>query len=39
MAGAIAMLFALPWLDTSKVRSMRYRPTARIYFFIWIGAA
>ncbi len=36
LAGAIAMLFALPWLDTSKVRSMRYRPTARIYFFIWI---
>ena len=32
MAGAIGMLFALPWLDTSKVRSMRYRPTARIYF-------
>ena len=21
---------------TSKVRSMRYRPTARIYFFLWI---
>jgi quinol-cytochrome oxidoreductase complex cytochrome b subunit len=36
--GAIAMLFALPWLDTSKVRSMRYRPTARIYFFFWILA-
>ena len=27
MFGAIACLFALPWLDTSKVRSMRYRPT------------
>ena len=36
LVGAIAMLFALPWLDTSRVRSMRYRPTARIYFFIWI---
>jgi quinol-cytochrome oxidoreductase complex cytochrome b subunit len=36
MGGAIVMLFILPWLDTSKVRSMRYRPTARIYFFIWI---
>ena len=33
MFGAIALLFVLPWLDTSKVRSMRYRPTAR-YFFI-----
>ena len=36
MAGAIGMLFILPWLDTSKVRSMRYRPTARIYYAIWI---
>lgn len=25
MAGAIAFLFALPWLDRSRVRSMRYR--------------
>ena len=38
MAGSIGMLFALPWLDTSKVRSMRYRPTARLYLFIWIVA-
>ena len=30
---AIAVLFVVPWLDTSKVKSMRYRPTAR-YFFI-----
>jgi len=36
LAGALAVLFVLPWLDTSKVRSMRYRPTARIYFFIWV---
>ncbi|MFN3856664.1 MAG: cytochrome b [Caulobacter sp.] len=34
MFGAIAVLFALPWLDTSKVRSMRYRPMAKLYFFI-----
>jgi quinol-cytochrome oxidoreductase complex cytochrome b subunit len=33
MGGAIACIFALPWLDTSKVRSMRYRPQARTYFF------
>jgi ubiquinol-cytochrome c reductase cytochrome b subunit len=39
LGGAIAVLFALPWLNTSKVRSMRYRPTARIYFFIWIVAS
>ena len=36
MFGAIATLFVLPWLDTSKVRSMRYRPTARLYFFIFV---
>ena len=35
MAGAIGALFVLPWLDTSKVRSMRYRPTMRLYFFIF----
>jgi len=39
LGGAIACLFALPWLDTSKVRSMRYRPKARIFFFVWIVAA
>src|SRR3954463_2069702 len=32
MFGAIAMLFILPWLDTSRVRSMRYRPTMRWVF-------
>ncbi len=36
MFGAIGTLFVLPWLDTSKVRSMRYRPTARLYFFIFV---
>ncbi|OXE35889.1 MAG: cytochrome b [Phenylobacterium zucineum] len=36
MGAAIAMLFLLPWLDTSKVRSMRYRPTAKLYFFIFV---
>ncbi|MGI8839852.1 MAG: cytochrome b [Caulobacteraceae bacterium] len=39
LGGAILMLFILPWLDRSKVRSMRYRPTARLYFFIWIAAS
>jgi ubiquinol-cytochrome c reductase cytochrome b subunit len=38
MFGAIASLFVLPWLDTSKVRSMRYRPTAKLYFFIFVLA-
>ena len=36
MGGAIATLFVLPWLDTSKVRSMRYRPAIRLWFFIFV---
>jgi len=28
MAGAIAILFAVPWLDKSRVRSMRYKGIA-----------
>jgi len=36
MFGAIGVLFALPWLDTSKVRSMRYRPMAKGYFIILV---
>jgi ubiquinol-cytochrome c reductase cytochrome b subunit len=48
MFAAIAILFVLPWLDTSKVKSMRYRPVARQFFFGfvvcclllgWCGAA
>ncbi|WP_293901002.1 cytochrome b N-terminal domain-containing protein [Phenylobacterium sp.] len=35
MFGAIATLFVLPWLDTSKVRSMRYRPAIRLWYFIF----
>ena len=38
MFGAMAVLFALPWLDTSKVRSARFRPTYRILFWVWIAA-
>ena len=36
MFGAIAVLFVLPWLDTSSVRSMRYRPIARQFFLIFV---
>jgi ubiquinol-cytochrome c reductase cytochrome b subunit len=36
MFGSIAVLFVLPWLDTSKVRSMRYRPAARQFFLIFV---
>ncbi|QFT30752.1 Cytochrome b/c1 [Labrenzia sp. THAF82] len=37
MFGAIAVLFILPWLDTSKVRSGAYRPLFKQFF--WIFAA
>ncbi|ESQ77487.1 cytochrome b N-terminal domain-containing protein [Asticcacaulis sp. YBE204] len=36
MFGAIAVIFVLPWLDTSKVRSMRYRPVMRWFFVIFV---
>ncbi|HOZ26888.1 MAG TPA: cytochrome b N-terminal domain-containing protein, partial [Hyphomonadaceae bacterium] len=39
MFGAILILFVLPWLDTSKVRSMRYRPFARSIFVVFVFAA
>jgi ubiquinol-cytochrome c reductase cytochrome b subunit len=38
MGLSIACLFILPWIDTSKVRSMRFRPTARLLFFIFVVA-
>ncbi len=36
MFGSIAILFVLPWLDTSPVRSMRFRPLARPFFLVWV---
>ena len=47
MGGAIVILAFLPWLDTSKVKSMTYRPVARVLFWAfavtcvmlgWLGA-
>ncbi|WP_137125795.1 cytochrome b/b6 [Roseomonas sp. HF4] len=35
MFGSIAVLFVLPWLDSSPVRSMRFRPIARVAFLLW----
>lgn len=35
MFGAIALLFVLPWLDTSPVRSGNYRPLFKKFF--WYG--
>ncbi len=36
MFGSIGVLFVLPWLDTSKVRSMRFRPQAQIFFVLFL---
>ncbi|UCH73837.1 MAG: cytochrome b N-terminal domain-containing protein [Rhodospirillales bacterium] len=47
MFGSIAVLFLLPWLDRSKVRSARYRPVHNAFFWVflvdcfvlgWVGA-
>jgi len=47
MFGSILILFVLPWLDTSKVRSARFRPLYRQFFWVflidclilgWVGA-
>ncbi|WP_421857559.1 cytochrome b [Oricola sp.] len=47
MFGAIAVLFILPWLDTSKVKSAVYRPWYKLFFWLfaanavflgWLGA-
>jgi len=35
MFGSIAVLFFLPWLDTSKVRSASYRPMFKQFFWIF----
>lgn len=36
MAGSILLLFFLPWLDTSPVRSNNFRPKARIAFWVLV---
>ena len=38
MFAAIAVLFVVPWLDTSRVKSMRYRPVARQFFYGFVVA-
>ena len=35
MFGAIAVLFILPWLDRSPVRSARFRPLFRMFFWLF----
>jgi ubiquinol-cytochrome c reductase cytochrome b/c1 subunit len=35
--GAIVVLFFLPWLDTSRVRSGRFRPMFRQFFWVMVA--
>jgi ubiquinol-cytochrome c reductase cytochrome b subunit len=37
MFGSILILFLLPWLDTSKVRSGSYRPAFRWFFWLLVA--
>lgn len=39
MFGSILILFLLPWLDTSKVRSAVYRPWYKLFFWIFVANA
>src|SRR6202012_2440845 len=36
MGGAIVTLVFIPWLDTSRVRSNRFRPLMRQFFWIFV---
>ena len=36
MFGSIAVLFLLPWLDTSRVRSARFRPIYKWLFWVFV---
>jgi ubiquinol-cytochrome c reductase cytochrome b subunit len=36
MFGSIAVLFFLPWLDTSRVRSAVYRPWYKLFFWLFV---
>ncbi len=38
MFGSIAILFVLPWLDTSRVRSARFRPIYRWCFWLLVAS-
>ena len=38
MFGSIGVLFLVPWLDTSRVRSARFRPVYRVFFWLLMAA-
>jgi ubiquinol-cytochrome c reductase cytochrome b subunit len=37
MLGSILVLFVVPWLDTSPVRSARFRPVFRVFFWFLVA--
>ncbi|MGB7406122.1 MAG: cytochrome b/b6 [Pacificimonas sp.] len=37
MFASILLLFFLPWLDRSHVKSMRYRPKMRMWTYVFLG--
>jgi ubiquinol-cytochrome c reductase cytochrome b/c1 subunit len=39
MFGSLLVLFVLPWLDTSRVRSARFRPIYRQLIWLWVLSA
>jgi ubiquinol-cytochrome c reductase cytochrome b subunit len=39
MFASILLLFVLPWLDQSPVRSNNYRPLSRILFWVFVAVA
>ena len=36
MFGSILIMFVLPWLDTSRVRSANLRPVYRVFFWVFL---
>ncbi|HEY5238061.1 MAG TPA: hypothetical protein VIJ62_06745, partial [Rhizomicrobium sp.] len=36
LAGSLVTLFFIPWLDTSKVRSARFRPMLKQFFWFFV---
>jgi ubiquinol-cytochrome c reductase cytochrome b subunit len=36
MFGSLALLFVVPWLDTSKVRSASFRPWYKLFFWLFV---
>ena len=37
MFGSLLVLLALPWLDTSRIRSATFRPLYRVFFWLFVA--